>query len=505
MEGGLANGIRNTPFLRIILPMIAGIVVARSYTLPWGVLCGSLAAAWLLAWAGYRRRESWCYVTLSVFLSAVLLAQLHRTNDPLPKGERLLLTFQVIENPSDRGRWQRTAADVGYFRYEKDEKARWRAARARVLLWVDTCQRVEQGGQYAALAYVNPIDTTRSGYGKLMRTRGFCGKVFVTPGRLLTRSPAQTATPLSWARRVQGGAARLLGRLSLSDDARAVVSAMAVGDKREMSPELRAAYGRVGASHLLAVSGLHMGIVFSLVNVLFYLLPAVRRGHIAKNVAAVAAIWLYAAAAGLSPSVIRAAFMFSGIQVALAATRYRNPVNTMLATAAVMLAIDPNYLFDISFQLSFLAVLAIFVAFGPLYRRLRTRCGPLNLLISVVIIGVVATMGTAPPVGWEFGRFPLVGMLINPAVVLTAHLIVLLAVGWMIVPFPVLAGLFSAGLEGCAWLQNAVVKWCAELPWAAFDVRIPLWFVAGYYLVYLLFAVWWYGRDDRKFSLEYDA
>lgn len=58
MEGGLANGIRNTPFLRIILPMIAGIVVARSYTLPWGVLCGSLAAAWLLAWAGYRRRES---------------------------------------------------------------------------------------------------------------------------------------------------------------------------------------------------------------------------------------------------------------------------------------------------------------------------------------------------------------------------------------------------------------------------------------------------------------
>lgn len=114
-------------------------------------------------------------------------------------------------------------------------------------------------------------------------------------------------------------------------------------------------------------------------------------------------------------------------------------------------------------------------------------------------------MGTAPLVVWQFGSFPLVGMLINPAVVLTAHLIVLLAVGWMIVPFPVLAGLFSAGLEGCAWLQNAVVKWCAELPWAAFDVRIPLWFVAGYYLVYLLFAVWWYGRDDRKFSLEYDA
>ena len=505
MEGGLANGIRNTPFLRIILPMIAGIIVSRSYTLPWGVLAGLLVAAWLLAWMGYRRRESWCYIVLSIFLSAMLLAQWHRTNDPLPKGERLLLTFQVIENPSIHGRWQRTAADVGYFRYEKDPKARWKSAPARVLLWVDTCQRVEQGGQYAALAYVNPVDTTGSGYGKLMRTRGFCGKVFVTPGRLLTRSPAQTATPLFYARRLQGGAARLLGRLPLSDDARAVVSAMAVGDKREMSPELRAAYSRVGASHLLAVSGLHVGIVFSLVNILLYLLPVMRRGHVVKNLAAIAAIWLYAVVAGLSPSVIRAAFMFSGIQIALAATCYRNPVNTMLATAAVMLAIDPNYLFDISFQLSFLAVLAIFVAFGPLYRRLRTRYVLLNLLISVVIIGVVATMGTAPLVVWQFGSFPLVGMFINPVVILTAHLIVLLAVGWMLVPLPVLSGLFSAGLEACAWAQNAVVEWCAGLSWAAFDLRIPLWFVAGYYLVYLLGAVWWYGRDDHKFDLKYDA
>ena len=505
MEGSLTNGIRNTPFLRIILPMIAGILVARSYTVPWSMLGGSLVLVWALAWMGYRKRESWCYVVVAVFLSAMLLSQLHRTKDPLLKGERLLLTFQVIENPSDHGRWQRTAADVGYFRYEKDPKARWRAARARVLLWVDTCQRVEQGGQYAALAYVNPIDTTGSGYGKLMRTRGFCGKVFVTPGKLLTRSPAQTATPLYYARCLQSGAAQRLDRLSLSDDARAVVSAMAVGDKREMSPVLKAAYSRVGASHLLAVSGLHVGIVFSLVNIMFYLLPAVRRGHILKNVAAVVAIWLYAMVAGLSPSVIRAAFMFSGIQIALAATQYRNPVNTMLATAAVMLAIDPNYLFDISFQLSFLAVLAIFIAFGPLYRRLRTRYALLNLVISVLIVGLVATMGTAPLVVWQFGSFPLVGMFINPVVILTAHLIVLLAVGWIVLPFSLLEGVFSAGLEVCAWVQNAVVKWCANQSWAAIDLHVPLWFVAGYYLVYVLFAVWWYGRDESKFTLDYDA
>src|SRR5699024_10392366 len=101
-------------------------------------------------------------------------------------------------------------------------------------------------------------------------------------------------------------------------------------------------YGTTGASHLLAVSGLHVGIVAMLVNLLLWLLPAFRYGHVVKNAAAITVIGLYTLLTGLSPSAVRAALMFSGAQLALAASRRGNSANILLATASVMLLIRPD-------------------------------------------------------------------------------------------------------------------------------------------------------------------
>lgn len=138
---------------------------------------------------------------------------------------------------------------------------------------------------------------------------------------------------------------------------------MTAGDRRSLSPALRAAYSRSGTSHLLAVSGLHVGIVFLLANLLLWWLPLFRHGHILRNIAVILLIWLYAATTGFPPSVVRAALMFSVLQFALASSSEYVGMNTLAGVAFVMLLFHPDYLFDISFQLSFIAVAGI-IAWG---------------------------------------------------------------------------------------------------------------------------------------------
>jgi competence protein ComEC len=278
---------------------------------------------------------------------------------------------------------------------------------------------------------------------------------------------------------------------------------MTTGDRVGITTELRRAYSHTGASHLLAVSGLHVGIIFLIINMLLYLLPLAPRGHIAKNIVAIVAIWLYAALTGLSPSATRAAFMFTGAQLALASSQARNSANIMSGTALVMLAVKPGLLFDISFQLSFIAVAAIMAWFSPLYRLVRSRFRLLNALWATLLIGLVASTATMPLVSHTFGVFSPAGIVLNPLVITTAHLVIGLSLLWILVPAPVLEPVFRWLVGGPAWLQNRVVESVAGVPGAAVEWTMPLWLVFIFYTAIAILTVWFYSKPhcEESFSL----
>jgi competence protein ComEC len=136
-----------------------------------------------------------------------------------------------------------------------------------------------------------------------------------------------------------------------------LLSALIAGDKRNLDRRLKADYSKTGVAHILAVSGLHMGFVLVIANLLFGWTVLLRYGHVAKNVLVISALWFYAVMAGLSPSAVRAALMLSAAQLALACSVPGNGYNVVLGAATLMLAANPFYLYDLSFQLSFMAVL----------------------------------------------------------------------------------------------------------------------------------------------------
>jgi competence protein ComEC len=494
----LSEKLRTVPMLRVLVPLVLGIVLGELVPVPlyvWVIASVICAAAAALA-LGRGTSFATLYTALAILFLGAMLARWHTPREVVPRGERVWMELTIEDNPVLREGRRSASASGTVTRWRTREEHEWLMAGERLLVSIDTVWSISAGERVVFRGYVNPVSDSTDSYSRLMRARGYTGRTYLSQYSL----PEVVATGLrcrgAWAQELQAAATGRLRRLSASwtGDALGVAAAMTTGDRTGITPELRRAYSRTGASHLLAVSGLHVGIVFLIINVLLYLLPLARRGHIAKNILAVMAIWLYAALTGLSPSATRAAFMFTGAQVALASSRTRSAVNIMCATAVVMLAVKPGLVFDISFQLSFIAVAGIMAWFPPLFRLIVSRWRLLNALWGTLLVGAVASVATMPLVSYTFGVFSPVGIVLNPLVITTAYLTVGGSLLWIALPVGWLAWVFRWMVAGPAWLQNRVMELVAGVPGAAVEWTMPLWAVFAVYGAMIIFTAWLAGR-----------
>lgn len=231
--------------------------------------------------------------------------------------------------------------------------------------------------------------------------------------------------------------AKLLDRLSESGvdgSAYAVVAAMALGDKSQLTTELRDAYAISGASHILALSGLHLGIIYTLLS----LLLSRRRWQMVSQIVIIVSIWLFVFLVGLSASVVRSAVMVSIYALLSLGHRDKLSVNTLAFAAIVMLLFNPMVLFDVGFQLSFMAVLATLL-FYPLLESLWSQPFLLDhrlfrWLWTMLSVSCAAQIGVAPLIAYYFGRFSCYFLLANLVVVPAAALILYLSLAVLLIP-----------------------------------------------------------------------
>lgn len=190
----------------------------------------------------------------------------------------------------------------------------------------------------------------------------------------------------------------------LSSQEKAIISAMTLGDKNSINQDTRHAFSASGASHILAISGLHIGIIFQL----FLLLSGgKKRRRLFSIPISIIAIWSYVFFIGLPSSAVRAASMISIYCFVLLTRRNSKPLGNLALTAIVMLTINPLNLFDISFQLSFAAVLSILLLYKPIYQILPirlTRCLPIRWAWAMVAVSTAAQISTMPLICYYFGN-----------------------------------------------------------------------------------------------------
>jgi competence protein ComEC len=205
----------------------------------------------------------------------------------------------------------------------------------------------------------------------------------------------------SWLRRASAP--------GLTGERRALVEGVLLGDDNGLSPGLKNAFRRSGLYHLLAVSGEN---VVLLAGGMLGLALLVGASRIWAHLGALAAIGGYVLAVGPQPSVIRAAVSGAAVSIAWLAARERDPWHVLLLAAVVLLAWNPYTLFDAGFQLSFAAVVAIFLAVGPLLRFIEGY--PVHRRLSgPVAVSAACSVATAPILWLQFGAVPLLGIVAN--------------------------------------------------------------------------------------------
>ena len=262
----------------------------------------------------------------------------------------------------------------------------------------------------------------------------------------------------------------LLQRLEtagLSDNQYAVVAAMALGDKSSLTKDLKETYSMTGASHILALSGLHLGIIYALLS----LLVVGRRWQMITQVAIILSIWAFVFLTGMSTSVVRSAIMLTVYALLAIGHRQKMSVNTLAFTAIVMLLVSPQALFDVGFQMSFMAVFSILL-FTPLFYRpfsaeyLMTH-RLVKWLWGMVAVSIAAQIGVAPLIAYYFGRFSCFFLLTNFIVIPAATLILYLSLATLLIPS---IGVILASIVG---LLNTTLLYISTIPGATIDGLHP--------------------------------
>jgi competence protein ComEC len=246
-----------------------------------------------------------------------------------------------------------------------------------------------------------------------------------------------------------------------------VVAAMALGDKSALTKELKEVYAVTGASHVLALSGLHLGIIYTLLS----LLIIGRRWQMVSQMLIVLCIWAFVFLVGMSTSVVRSATMLTVYALLSLGYRDKMTVNTLAFTAIVMLMVHPLSLYDVGFQMSFMAVLAILV-FMPLLEGLfpteyLLTHQSVRWLWSMVAVSVSAQIGVAPLIAYYFGRFSTFFLLTNFIVIPAATLILWLSP--VVLLFPSLAYLLLYIVK----CLNTVLGQMAAWPGASIEALHP--------------------------------
>ncbi|MBO7234033.1 MAG: ComEC/Rec2 family competence protein [Paludibacteraceae bacterium] len=245
----------------------------------------------------------------------------------------------------------------------------------------------------------------------------------------------------------------------------AVLAALTLGDKQQLDPDTKMAYSASGAMHILAVSGLHVGIIYAILYLFLYPLRKRKNNSLISSLIIFIALWCYAFITGLSPSVLRATIMLSVILIGKASGRKSYIYNTIALSAFLLLIYNPFYLYHVGFQLSYSAVLAIVFLQPKLYKLCYLPNKILNYIWGLITVSIAAHIGTFIWSLLYFHQFSTYFLLTNLIVIPIATIILYSAALFFLFAFiPFIPQCLALILNAELSILNAFVKWIEHLP-----------------------------------------
>ena len=500
----LTRWIRLNPLYRVVVPLGVGLVVGEYSPQPY---CGCSPWFW------------WCILLVFLCVSGLLLLSVRRPQQSARVPFSFLLAIPAIclgvllighQRAACRVVWPKEAQTLvaRVDAYPRERSGSWQfpaeilsgpyaGHSIQVTLAANEEKQVEDGNEQAAKEEKQAVDGKKQAvdgqsaprpgdhiyinarvgevhtagnpsafdYARFLRRQGISGRAYVAGNRWKVRAmaDAEVSLRLRMARYRQSLSAQYFSHLG-SEEA-GIAAAMSLGDKRSLDAAQRQSFSATGVSHVLALSGLHLGILFSLYSLLFVNRLPSRRGRVFASLVGVALLWGFALLVGFPLSLVRATVMFTLWQLSVVLYGERSSLNNLALAALLILLFSPASLFDIGFQLSFTSVFFILLLTPHIPRpRWLRRSRLLALLYGWLTVSIVAQIGTGPLVAYYFHTIPLVGLLGNLLAIPMAYVILGLALVFFLIPG--FQGLTATLLGWCIRFLTGAVGWMSAWPYS---------------------------------------
>lgn len=330
----------------------------------------------------------------------------------------------------------------------------------------------------------SPLNPSQFDYNRYLKRQYIDHQIFAEHNTLL-KVNSQAHTIMGFASRIRSKIDERLKAHRFEPQELAIVDALLLGQRKDISPDTYNNYVNAGAIHILAVSGLHVGIILWILNWIFKPVERLKHGKKLKTILLVFILWSFAIIAGLSPSVTRAVAMFTVIAIAMNWKRPTNIFNTLAVSIFIILLFKPMFLFDVGFQMSYLAVLSI-ASIQPLLLRLwKPKWKVVNYFWNLICVTVAAQIGVVPISLYYFHQFP--GLFFLSNLVILPFLGFILGFGILIIILALLNALpqFMADVFGfCISTMNGFVSWVSHQEGFVFrNISFGIVFVVVSYIV----------------------
>ncbi len=498
--------LQRTPFFRLLLPFILGIILYQYVEFLHGVLYALFALSVLLAGGSFIWRSPtrqfqfrWLFgigIFVFMFALAYLLCSENEKADVFDHlHQKGIYRIEITSAPVEKANTYQCKADIISF-YD----SRWKPVNGRANLYIqkdNSASKLLFGDRLLVEADFTTPDKALNpdgfDYAAYLKRQGIGATCYIPSAswELVGRN-----TGFSIRRAACECRNYLLGiyrKFHIQGDEFAVLAALTLGYTNDLQPDLRAGYSDAGVMHILALAGLHIGIIYVVLEFLLGFMNKTRRQKVLKSMIIMVLLWGFAFLTGLSASVIRATLMFSFVTLASSFGRRSQIYNTLFMSMLLMLLINPGYLFNVSYQLSYAAVLSI-IFFRPIIAKIYVPANKLTgYAWDIFTVSLAAQVGTTPFTLYYFQQFPNYFLITNIIALPLTSIIIYLAIGLLVVSFiPYLSVCVAYLLNRTVWLLNFVILSVRDLPFSvshfSLDIRqsmvlsLAILCLSGYYL-----------------------
>ena len=428
------------PFVRICIAYTLGIVFLNLFPgmviVAWMILSSLLITLIFTPYSFIAQWNNSPVIGVLIYLCLICLGYLNAhyqsSNENIRNIQHMKIhVAELTENPVEKTNSFKAEARLLYSQYEGEAEH----GNSGIILYFQKDEKIKNlkhGQKILFNAKVtipySPQNPRQFNYKEYLESKGIYYQAYIKNNayRVLDQSPRKNI--FYYVKELRYEILRRIQSLGMQEELTGIAAALLIGYKEILDPDTKSSFSKVGAMHILAVSGLHVGIIYLMISSLLFFLNNNHWQRLVRLLIILLFLWTYVILTGMSPSVLRAAIMFSLISIGQNMNYKTNIYNTIFLSAFILLILKPTNLYNVGFQLSYLAVLGIVFFYSPINNWISSRYWILNQLWALASVSIAAQIATTPISLYHFGQFPISFLIANLIVVPLAGIMIYIGI-----------------------------------------------------------------------------